>query len=168
MTGLHHLIELVDPPSGEVDLLAIVELLEHLDLAGTWSILALAATPIARPSIDLRTLLDLGRRPAAGYPVSVAMLRGLAENTLEISDALVVRPRDATAAHDAAASERLPPPAQLAASSDLDVLASSWSAIARVDSGRWRVWLPDAWLAPFALAFPGSREREPASTPLTA
>lgn len=169
MSGLSHLIELASSGDVAPDLLPIVELVGRLDPSGEWSILALAAVPIARPALDLRTLLDLGRRPAAGYPASVAVLRALAENTLEISDALIVRPRvgDDCTLTPAAASVTPPPDAWLAGDADLDVLAASSAAIARFGTGPWRLWLPDAWLTPFAVAFPGSRELEPGSVSLT-
>lgn len=89
-------------------------------------------------------------------------LRALAENTLEITDALIVRPRTrdplTSAPHD---------PAYGPGADDVEVLAASAAAIARAHSGPWRLWLPDPWLSPFALTFPGSRELEPATSSLT-
>lgn len=128
-----------------------------------WTILALSASPIARPALDLHTLLDLGRRPADGYPASIATLRALAENTLEVTDALIAQPRPSSTPTAGSWADSAP----LAADDDLAVLAASSVVIARVAAGPWRVWLPHRWLTSFAVAFPGSREVEPATTPLT-
>lgn len=100
--------------------------------------------------------------PGAERPVSLGTLKELSDNTLEISDALIIRPRtrDPISHHPVS-------PVPRASDGDLAILAASAAAIARSRGGPWRLWLPDPWLTPFALTFPGSRELEPATSSLT-
>lgn len=124
--------------------------------------LALAATPSARPAVDLHALrAELGS-PGAERHVSLATLKAIADNTLEICDALIIRPRTRDPISHQPVS-----PLPRASDGDLAILAASAAAVARSGGGPWRLWLPDPWLTPFALTFPGSRELEPATSSLT-
>ena len=99
-------------------------------------------------------MLDFGHAPGDGYEASWAELHLLAENTIQITNGLIVSPNP----------ERGSP---TAADDDLTILAACDVVLAPCDGALWHLWLPDAWLPSVTAAFSDVRPVHPGDAPLT-